>query len=210
MKVLLLVDVAKLGYLGDVVEAKAGYARNYLIPNGIAVVPTEANLRSIAKEKTHRAEQRISDRKRLEEACAKTEGAEAVLAAKANEQGVLFGSVTVGQIATNLREQGYDVADNIVHLAEHIKHLGAHSVSLKFAEDLETTVNVTVVREGGEQTETKTDKVEKAKKTEAKKVETVEQEKQMIADVEQAKQQPQEPSEPEEKKKRKWFGKNKE
>ena len=75
------------------------------------------------------------------------EGAEAVLAARANEQGVLFGSVTAGQIAANLREQGFEVADEVVRLPEHIKQVGTHSVRLRFAEDLTSTVSVVVVSE---------------------------------------------------------------
>ena len=147
MKVLLCEDVGKLGWLGDVVEVSEGYARNYLLPQGIARVATEGNIRAIAKEKARRAEQRIHERKRLEQAAEAVEGAEAVLAAKANEQGVLFGSVTASQIAANLRAQGFGVADEVVRLPEHIKKVGTHSVMLRFAEDLTSTVSVVVVSE---------------------------------------------------------------
>ena len=147
MKVLLCEDVGRLGWLGDVVEVSEGYARNYLLPQGIAKVATEGNIRAIAKEKAGRAEQRIRERKRLEQAAEAVEGAEAVLAARANEQGVLFGSVTAGQIAANLREQGFEVADEVVRLPEHIKQVGAHSVTLRFADDLTAAVSVVVVSE---------------------------------------------------------------
>ncbi len=147
MKVLLCQDVKALGWLGDVVEVSAGYARNYLLPQGLAKPAIEANLRAIAKEKARRAEQRITQRKRLEEAAAAVEGAEAVLAARANEQGVLFGSVSAGEIAGNLREQGFEVANEVVQLPEHIKNVGTHSVTLKFADDLTAQVNIVVVAE---------------------------------------------------------------
>ena len=147
MKVLLCEDVGRLGWLGDVVEVAEGYARNYLLPQGIAKVATEGNIRAIAKDKAKRGEQRIHERKRLEQAAEAVEGAEAVLAAKANEQGVLFGSVTAGQIAANLREQGFEVADEVVRLPEHIKQVGAHSVTLRFADDLTAAVSVVVVSE---------------------------------------------------------------
>ncbi|MHC4461758.1 MAG: 50S ribosomal protein L9 [Planctomycetota bacterium] len=150
MKVLLCQDVKLLGWLGDVVEVNTGYARNYLLPQGLAKPATEGNLRAIAKEKALRAEQRITGRKRLEEAAAAVEGAEAVVAAKANEQGILFGSVGAGEIATNLREQGFEVADEVVQLPEHIKNVGTHSVTLKFADDFTATVSVVVVPEGGD------------------------------------------------------------
>ncbi|MHC4159698.1 MAG: 50S ribosomal protein L9, partial [Planctomycetota bacterium] len=131
--------------LGDVVEVNAGYARNYLLPRGLAVIPTEANLRSLAEEKARRAGQRKHDRKRLEETASAVEGAEAVIAAKANEQGVLFGSVGGGEIARNLREQGFEVADEMVQLSENIKQVGSHSITVKFAPDLTAAVNVVVV-----------------------------------------------------------------
>ncbi len=145
MKVLLLQDVDKLGWLGDVVDVKTGYARNYLLPQGVATIPTEASLSQIAEEKAKRAEQRILERKHLEKAAEAVEGAEAVIAAKANEQGHLFGSVTAEHIAENLRKQGFEVADECVKLTGHIKEIGTSEVPLKFADDLTATVTVIVV-----------------------------------------------------------------
>jgi large subunit ribosomal protein L9 len=147
MKVLLCGDVKKLGWLGDIVEVSEGYARNYLLPQGRAVVATEANIRAIAREKAGRAEQRIRERGRLEEAAKAVAGAEAVIAAKANEEGNLFGSIVGRQIAANLRSQGFEVADEIVQLPEHIKCVGTHEVTLKFADDLTAEVKVVVVPE---------------------------------------------------------------
>lgn len=154
MRVLLCEDVAALGWLGDVVEVRTGYARNYLLPQGLAIVPTEANLKALAKEKAKRAEQRKVAKGRLEEVAAAVEGAEAVVAAKANEQGVLFGSVGSRDIAANLREQGFEVADDVVKLPEHIKQVGTHSVSLKFGTDLTATVSVVVVAKQDEEPKT--------------------------------------------------------
>ena len=150
MKVLLCEDIDKLGWLGDVVEVNNGYARNYLIPQGLAKAANESSIRAIAEEKTKRAEQRRLDGKRLEEAVKAIEGAEAVVAAKANELGHLFGSVHERQIAANLREQGFEVRDEIVQLPEHIKEIGTHSVTLKFRDDLTATINVVVVPEQDE------------------------------------------------------------
>ena len=147
MKILLCEDITKLGWLGDVVEVNVGYARNYLLPQGLAKVATQASIRAIAEEKARRAEQRISDSKRLEKAAEAVQGAEAVVAAKANEQGHLFGSVAERQIAANLRAQGFEVADEIVQLSEHIKEVGTHEVTLKFADNVTATVNVVVVPE---------------------------------------------------------------
>lgn len=158
MKVLLCEDIEKLGWLGDVVEVAEGYARNYLLPQRLATPATEANIRAIAEEKAKRAEQRKLEGKRLEAAMKAVEGAEAVVAAKANELGHLFGSVGAREIAANLREQGFEVTDKIVQLPEHIKEVGTHPVTLKFSPELSTTVNVVVVAEkdGAKESSTET------------------------------------------------------
>lgn len=147
MKVLLCEDVNKLGWLGDIVEVAEGYARNYLLPQGLATVATEGNVRSLAKEKGKRATQRIAEGKRLEKAAEAVNGAEAVLAAKANEQGHLFGSVTEKHIAANLRDQGFEVADSVVKLSEHIKQVGTHEVILRYSDKIKVSVSVVVVAE---------------------------------------------------------------
>ena len=147
MKVLLCEDINKLGWFGDIVEVNNGYARNYLLPQGLAKVATEGSIKSIAEEKARRSEQRIQESNRLAEAAKAVEGAEAVVASKANEQGHLYGSVTAEQIAANLREQGFQVANDVVHLPEHIKEVGTHTITLKFSDKLTTTVNLVVVPE---------------------------------------------------------------
>jgi large subunit ribosomal protein L9 len=148
VKVLLVEDVNKLGWLGDVVEVNEGYARNYLLPQGLARPATDENIRAIADEKAGRAEVRLADRKRLEQVCAAVDGAEVVIASKANEQGHLFGSVTEKHIGENLRDQGFAVADEVVRLGEHIKQVGSYQVKLKFSDGLAATVNCVVVAEG--------------------------------------------------------------
>jgi len=145
MKVLLCDDVEKLGWLGDVVEVKPGYARNYLIPTGLAKVPTEANMKALADEKARRAAERKQARIKLEAVAKAVAGAEAVVAAKANEQGHLFGSVSQRDIGQNLREQGFDVSDAMVQLGEHIKDVGKHEVALRVAPDMEVMISVVVV-----------------------------------------------------------------
>ena len=147
MKILLCADVDGLGWLGDIVEVASGYARNYLLPSGIGKEASEANIKSLAEEKAKRAEKRIAEQGQLKVAAEAVSGAEAVIAAKANEQGHLFGSVTAEQIAANLREQGFKVADSIVRLAEHIKEVGTHSVQLRYSVDLAVSVSVVVVAE---------------------------------------------------------------
>ena len=150
MKVLLVEDIEKLGWLGDVVDVKDGYARNYLLPQGLAQQATEANVKAIAEEKAIRAEKRLQERQRMEKACEAVNGAEVVLSAKANEMGHLFGSISERDIAENLRGQGFTVADAVVKMAGHIKEVGQHEVKLRFAQDITAMVNVVVVAEGAE------------------------------------------------------------
>lgn len=147
MKVLLCQDVEKLGWLGDVVEVKNGYARNYLLPCGIATAASEGNIRSLAEKKSRGAVERKLVYEKLVLVVDAVEGAEAVISAKANELGHLFGSVNERDIATNLRDQGFEIADNMVVLDEHIKEIGTHAVSLKLAVDLTANVSVIVVSE---------------------------------------------------------------
>ena len=145
MKVLLCEDIEKLGWLGDVVEVRNGYARNYLLPQNKAIVPSEANIKSLADERVRRSEERKIAFEKLSDIAKSVEGAEVVVAAKANEQGHLFGSVAAGQIAGNLREQGFEISDDMVQLGEHIKEVGTHEVALKVASELFVQISVVVV-----------------------------------------------------------------
>ena len=133
MKVLLTSDVGRLGWLGDVVEVADGFARNYLLPQGLARAATEANIRAIAEVKASSAQQRRLECAGKEKAAEAVAGAEAVIAAAANEQGHLFGAVHVRDIAANLRAQGFEVRDEYVCLAENIKEV--LSLLLKSLED---------------------------------------------------------------------------
>jgi large subunit ribosomal protein L9 len=148
MRILLCEDIRGLGWLGDVVDVNDGYARNYLLPQGFGKPATDANLRAIAKEKAVRAEQRKLEAEKLQKVAEAVDGAEAVVAAKANELGVLFGSVGPAQIAQNLRDQGFEVADEDVALGEHLKNVGTAQVKLKFANEMTANISVVVVPEG--------------------------------------------------------------
>ena len=116
MKVLLCEDVETLGYYGDVVNVRVGYARNFLLPQRLATIPTDAKIKAMAEEKGKRAEHRKVVIENFTKAAAAVNGAEVVLASKANEQGHLFGSISEKEIAANLRQQGFEVADKFVQL----------------------------------------------------------------------------------------------
>ncbi len=150
MKVLLLEDIEKTGYLGDVVNVKDGFARNYLVPYGLATIPTEDAIRRIAEAKAQRAAERKAAAERLSQIAEEVNGAEVSVKAAANAQGHLFGSVTAEQIGSLLRDAKFEISDNMIALKDHLKEVGEHEVTLKLAADITATVKVTVVAQGEE------------------------------------------------------------
>lgn len=153
MKVLLLEDVEKLGYLGDVVDVKNGYARNYLVPYGLATVPTEEAIEAIAEERAKRAAERRAAYDRLVKVAEEIDGTEITIESAANEQGHLFGSVTEAMIEEKLREAKFEISDGMAVLDHHLKEVGDYEVTLKLAADVTAKVKLTVVAQGGEQVE---------------------------------------------------------
>ncbi len=145
MKLLLHADIAKLGYFGDVVEVKDGYARNYLLPQRLAVIPTDANVKAIEQERAAKVEQRRMAREAKVQAAAKVNGVTITISHKANEQGHLYGSVSAAEIARTLQEQSYEVKSDSIKLSEPINQLGQFVVTLRFAEDINAEVTVNVV-----------------------------------------------------------------
>jgi large subunit ribosomal protein L9 len=174
MKVLLISDVKKLGWLGDVVEVAEGYARNYLLPQGLAKAATDANIKQIAKEKTRHAEKRRLEREQFGKAARAVDGAEAVIAAAANEQGHLFGSVFKREIAENLRAQSFEVPDDVVELEQHIKEVGTYKVKLRYDDDITAVINLVVVPEGADVEQFKAAQKEAAKKAAEEKAQPIE------------------------------------
>ncbi len=173
MKVLLCTDIDNLGYIGEVVEVKNGYARNFLLPQGYATVPTEANIASLAQAKEEAAKKRMQKRQKLEDLLQRLEGAEAVIAENANEQGHLFGSVTEKNIAENLQKQGFEISDKMIRMHEHLKEIGTHIVDISIAQDLNTQINVVVVsQQDVEKQQAETEKTQEENKSQEETVES--------------------------------------
>ncbi len=159
MKLLLHADVSKLGYFGDVVEVSEGYARNCLLPQRLAVIPTEENIKEIEEERAAKAEERRLAREALVGAAERVNGKEITIEVLANDQGHLFGSVSPSDIAKALREAGGEVQARDVILHDPIRQVGDFDVLLQFAEDIEATIQLHVVRpeEQSDDTETTED-----------------------------------------------------
>lgn len=147
MQVILRDALGKLGRAGDIVTVKPGYARNYLIPKGLAFEATDANVRRIEREK-EKIEQRAAEQ--LEGARARAvslEGVSVTFNARAGEEGKLFGSITTGDIADKLAEQGVEVDRKQIVLDEPIKSLGVFSVPVRLHAEVQPEVKVWVIKE---------------------------------------------------------------
>ena len=148
MEVVLLKEVKRLGKRGDVKRVADGYARNYLIPRGLAVVATVAARSRIAEEAAVVERQELDEKGLAEEQAAKMEKAQLVFKAKASESGRLYGSITSGNIAEQLTEKfGIEIDKRKVVLEEPIKEVGKTKVEIKLHPEVKVIVTVTVEAE---------------------------------------------------------------
>jgi large subunit ribosomal protein L9 len=145
VQVILREDVASLGHAGDLVKVKPGFARNYLLPQGKAIVATEASKRELEHQKRVIAEKVRRDRELLDAERKKYDGVVVEIAAQAGEEGKLFGSVTAAQIADALVERGLEIDRRRIDLADPIKSLGEHDVVVRLHRDVTATLKVNVV-----------------------------------------------------------------
>jgi large subunit ribosomal protein L9 len=145
MKLLLREDVRDLGSAGDIVEVKAGYARNYLLPKRLAVEPNAPNIKRVELERTDREKRRQQQLESLKELAQRMSQASVSIKAKANELGHLFGSVTEEHIADALAAEGFPVKPEQVALAAPIRTLDKFRVPIRLAEGIEAQVDVWVV-----------------------------------------------------------------
>lgn len=152
MKVLLRRNVPKLGKIGEVVDVRAGYARNYLLPQRLAVEPTEGNLKAVEAEKERYLQELAAMRTELEARAATIRGTEVTIAARANEEGHLYGSVGPAQIVSALAEKGVFVETENIVLDSPIRRLDKYDVELLFGEDVKSLIHVWIVpiREEGQ------------------------------------------------------------
>ena len=145
VELLLLENVDNLGIVGDVVKVKPGYARNYLVPHGLATVPTQAAIERLKERRRQVEEQLRKQRAAQEQMMQKMDGHEITVERAANDQGVLFGSVTQRDVADALREEGYEVEDRFVRLGEQIKRLDSYQVPIVIDKELKCEVKLWVV-----------------------------------------------------------------
>src|SRR5208283_647241 len=144
VKLLLNESIKNVGKVGDVVEVAPGFARNYLLPKGLAVEPTAANVKKI--EARRQEIERLERERREQQAVMikQLEKVEVTLERKANEQGHLFGSVSATDIAKALQGQGFNINPDDVNLPGKLDRIEKYTVKIRFADDLEAEVKVWV------------------------------------------------------------------
>ena len=147
MEVILRQAVDNLGHPGDIVTVSPGYARNYLIPRGIAYLATDGNKKRISQEKARLEAAESERRGTAEELAKKLEEVSITFAARVGEEGKLFGSVTTADIAQQLEAQGYHIEKRQIDLHEPIKALGVYRVPIRLHADVKPEIKVWVIKQ---------------------------------------------------------------
>ena len=147
MEIILREDVQHLGKVGDIVKVKDGYARNYLLPKGLAYPATEANKKRITYETERITKQRAAEKAAAETEAARLADVRLTFGAKVGEEDKLYGSVTASDIQRKLEEQGFHVDKRKVDLPEPIRELGEFRVGIKIHPDVRPEILVTIVKE---------------------------------------------------------------
>lgn len=147
MEVILAESMHKLGDEGDVVKVKPGYARNYLIPQGLAFPVKTTNANEVAHKRKLVLDQQRKRMKTQQDMARHLSKAEISVAVKVGEEDKLFGSVTSQHIQEGLKQKGFDVDRRKVILDEPIKALGVYTVPVRFTADIQADVKVWVVKE---------------------------------------------------------------
>jgi large subunit ribosomal protein L9 len=147
IEVILREDVKSLGRAGELVRVRPGYARNFLLPKGLAFEATEGNKKRIAAESKARSSRVEAERAEAQAFANRLAQFTLTVAGKAGEEGKLFGSITAHDIAEGLAKQGVEVDRRRIELGQPIKALGLHTVAVRLHPDVHAEVRVQVVGE---------------------------------------------------------------
>jgi large subunit ribosomal protein L9 len=147
MKVVLLKKVDKVGKAGETKEVAEGYARNFLIPKGLARLATPGFVAKVEAQKQAAAEKAVNEEKRLKKLAKEISGVEIKIAAKVGEGGKLYGSVGIEEIEIELKRAGFEIEKDKIKLEKPIKDVGGHEVMVKLGNGMEAKVLVRVVEE---------------------------------------------------------------
>ena len=144
MNVILLTDVKKLGAKGDVLKVSDGYARNFLIPRGLAEEANRSNLDQLKHEEKVREQRVLGHKNEAEKMAKKLEAENFIIRVKAGESGRLFGSVTAKDIADAVKKAGYKIDKRKINLDEHIKTLGIYKIKVKIYGEISAILKIQV------------------------------------------------------------------
>jgi large subunit ribosomal protein L9 len=147
MKVILRKNFDQLGKVGDVVNVKDGYARNYLIPRQIAYQATAGNIRALEEEKKQIQKREAKELEEAQKLAAELEKVSVTIPVKVGEEDKIFGSVTSQMIVDALKEKGFEIDKRKVEITEQIKSLGIYTVAVKLHSNVTASVKTWVVRE---------------------------------------------------------------
>ncbi|MBT3168704.1 MAG: 50S ribosomal protein L9 [Candidatus Cloacimonetes bacterium] len=147
MKIILASDIASLGQAGDIVNVANGYARNYLLPQNLAVLATKGNLSRIEKIKKEAEIKRLVLENEYKALAKQIEGVELSFTRKADDDEHLFGSVSEFDIVNALAEKGIQVQKRNVHMKKHLKEVGEFEVVIHLAAGIETNIKIKVDKE---------------------------------------------------------------
>ena len=147
MKIILKENIPSLGYKDDVVEVKDGYGRNYLIPQGLAIIASEAALKRRAEDQKQRAHKLEKIKADAEAAAAALEGVRLTIGAKTSSKGTIFGSVNAIQIAEALEKLGHLVDRKIIDIKDPVKEVGIYKATLRFHKDVVKDIEFEVIAE---------------------------------------------------------------
>ena len=147
LELILREDVAHLGQRGDVVQVKSGYARNYLLPQKLAVPLTEGNRKAVEQQKAAALRHEASEKSQVEQLAAMLASLTLTITRKAGETGALFGSVTSLDVGEALQQQGYEIDRRKILLEEPLKQLGEYQVPLRLHREVTASITVQVVAE---------------------------------------------------------------
>lgn len=149
-QLLLLQDVDGLGKKGDIVTAKPGYIRNFLLPQGLAIVATPNTLRKQEHLRAERAKQAIIDRKESEGLAIQIEATSLETRVKVDPEGHMYGSVSAADIAQLFKEKGFAIEKKSVLVPKPIKETGVHKISLRLKEGVTASCELKIIPEGVE------------------------------------------------------------
>lgn len=147
MKVILRKNFDQLGKIGDLVDVKDGYARNFLLPRQVAYIATKGNIRALEEEKQQLAKKEVKELAAAKVLATELENVSITIPVKVGEEDKIFGSVTSQMISDALKEKNYEIDKRKIDLAEPIKALGIYSVNVKLHSDVTANVKTWVVRE---------------------------------------------------------------